>query len=102
MPNARGRQRRSTSPSRSAEVAETARLADAAYVLYLNLYLLQFAHLSAKEQHALTMVEVEGVPYKAAADALGIRLENLKMVIFRGRRKILRGMAEQLSLLGAS
>lgn len=90
------------SPSRSAEVSETARLADAAYVLYLNLYLLQFAHLSAKEQRALTMVEVEGVPYKAAADALGIRLENLKMVIFRGRRKILRGMAEQLSLLGAS
>lgn len=90
------------SPSRSAEASETARLADAAYVLYLSLYLIQFQQLSAKEQRALTLVEVDGVPYKAAADALGIRLENLKMVIFRGRRKILRGMAEQLSLLGAA
>jgi hypothetical protein len=51
---------------------------------------------------ALTMVEVDGVSYRDAAEALGIRLENLKMVIFRGRRKIFRGMEQSLGDIGAS
>lgn len=87
------------SPVRTAEDTETARLADTAYILYLNLYLVQFQNLSPKEQRALTLVEVEGASYRDAAAALGIRLENLKMVIFRGRRRILRGMAECLGHL---
>lgn len=87
------------SPIRTAEDAESARLADVAYLLYLNLYLVQFQRLAPKEQRALTLVEVEGLPYRAAAAALGIRLENLKMVIFRGRRRILRGMADCLGRL---
>ena len=70
-------------------------------MLYLNLYLLHFRKLSSKEQRALHMVEVEGAPYKAAAAELGIKLENLKMVIFRGRRKIFRGMGRSLEELGA-
>jgi DNA-directed RNA polymerase specialized sigma24 family protein len=86
-------------PLHDALEAESGRLADTAYLLYLNLYLTQFQRLSAKEQRALTMVEIEGASYKAAADALGLRLENLKMVIFRGRRKILRGMAGLLGLV---
>jgi len=87
------------SPARTAEDAETARLADAAYILYLNLYLAHFQRLAPKEQRALTMVEVENASYREAAAALGIRLENLKMVIFRSRRRILRGMAECLGHL---
>ena len=43
------------------------------------------------------MVEVDGASYKDTASALGIRLENLKMVIFRGRRKIFRGLNRTLS-----
>lgn len=88
-----------TSPVRTAEDAESAHLADTAYILYLQLYLAQFQRLTPKEQRALTMVEVEGRSYRAAADDLGVRLENLKMVIFRGRRRILRGMAECLGQL---
>lgn len=86
-------------PLHNALEAESARVANTAYLLYLNLYLTQFHRLSAKEQRALTMVEIEGASYKAAAHGLGLRLENLKMVIFRGRRKILRGMAGLLGLL---
>ncbi len=89
----------SPSPVRTAEDAESARLADNAYILYLDLYLAQFQRLTPKEQRALTMVEVENCSYRAAADELGIRLENLKMVIFRGRRRILRGMADCLGQL---
>lgn len=87
------------SPARIAEEAENAVVADRAYLLYLNLYLAHFNKLSAKERRALTLVEIDGRSYKASAADLGIRLENLKMVIFRGRRKILRGMSRSLTRL---
>ena len=47
------------------------------------------------------MVEVESASYKQAAAALSIRLENLKMVIFRGRRKIYRALEKALDELFA-
>ncbi len=84
-------------PLRMASDAESAVVVDRAFLIYLNLYLIHFGKLSAKEQRALTMVEVLGVSYRDAAAELGIRLENLKMVIFRARRKILRGMTRTLS-----
>jgi transposase-like protein len=48
--------------------------------------------LSDREQRAIQMVEVSGLSYREAARELGIKLENLKMVIFRARRKIHRSM----------
>lgn len=86
-------------PERSASEAESARLVDRAYLLYLTLYLTHFERLSARERRALTMVECEGASYRDTAAVLGIKLENLKMVIFRGRRKILRDMTCTLSEL---
>jgi RNA polymerase sigma-70 factor (ECF subfamily) len=62
------------------------------YVVYLHLYLTFYQRLSGREQRALHLVEVEGVSYRDAAADLGIKLENLKMVIFRARRKIYRAM----------
>ena len=59
--------------------------------------MINFARLSAKERRALTIVEVEERSYRDAAQELGIRLENVKMVIFRGRRKIFRGMERSLA-----
>lgn len=85
------------SPYRCALEGESAKLVDFAYLVYLNLYLVHYKRLSQKEQTALRMVEVEGASYKHTAAALGIRLENLKMVIFRGRRKIFRGLQKSLS-----
>ena len=85
-------------PYRCAVEGEGAKLVDFAYLVYLNLYLVHYRRLSEKEQQALRMVEVEDASYKETAASLGIRLENLKMVIFRGRRKIFRGL--QKSLLG--
>ena len=89
------------SPYRSASDSESAKLVDFAYLVYLNLYLLHYSKLSEKEQRALHMVEVEGASYKATAAELGIRLENLKMVIFRGRRKIYRGLNKTFQELGS-
>ncbi len=92
---------RARTPAHVAEDAESAVRVNHAFLLYLNLYLAQFERLTAKEKHALTLVEIDGATYKQAAAALGLRLENLKMVIFRGRRKIFRGLATVLADLGA-
>ncbi|QDU69216.1 RNA polymerase sigma factor [Engelhardtia mirabilis] len=62
------------------------------YLVYLHLYLEFYKQLSDREQRALHMVEVEGASYRDAAAELEIKLENLKMVIFRARRKIYRAM----------
>ena len=86
-------------PDRAASDAETASVVNHAYLMYLQLYMLHYARLTAKECRALSMVEVEGYSYRDAAAELGIRLENLKMVIFRGRRKIFRGMERSLAQL---
>ena len=90
---------RTRRPDRAVIEAESAEFVNRAYLLYLHLYLLHFGRLSAREQRALTLVEVEGVSYRDAAADLGIRLENLKMVIFRGRRKIYRGMEQSVGEL---
>ncbi len=62
------------------------------YLTYLHLYLRFYAMLSERERRALHLVEVEGASYKQAAEDIGIKLENLKMVIFRARKKIHRSM----------
>ena len=62
------------------------------YVVYLQLYIKFYTMLSERERRALHLVEVDGVSYRQAATSLGIKLENLKMVIFRARKKIHRAM----------
>lgn len=62
------------------------------YLTYLQMYLAFYALLSERERRALQMVEVEDASYRQAAEELGIKLENLKMVVFRARRKIHRAM----------
>lgn len=71
------------------------------YLTYLHLYLHFYGMLSERERTALHMVEVEESSYRAAAEALGIKLENLKMVIFRARRKIHRAMRRVFDGLSA-
>lgn len=63
-----------------------------AYLTYLQLYLRFYAMLSERERRALFLVEVDDHSYREAALELGIKLENLKMVIFRARKKIHRSM----------
>jgi len=63
-----------------------------AYLTYLQLYLRFYGMLSERERRALHLVECDGLSYRNAAQELGIKLENLKMVIFRARKKIHRSM----------
>lgn len=88
---------RTRSPDRAASEAEDARALDHTYLLYLHLYIANFERLTPRERRVLTLVEVDGMPYRDAARALGVRPENLKMIVFRSRQKICRGMARQFA-----
>jgi RNA polymerase sigma-70 factor, ECF subfamily len=80
------------SPLQGALDTESRRECAQVYLTYLHLYLRFYSMLSERERKALHLVEVDEVSYREAADQLGIKLENLKMVIFRARRKIHRSM----------
>jgi RNA polymerase sigma factor (sigma-70 family) len=67
------------------------------YIYYLILYLnIVNNYLSAREKHALQLVEVEDKRYREASQILGIKLENFKMVVCRARKKILKHMYKLL------
>ena len=83
---------RSSSPLSGAIEQEASKECGRVYLTYLHLYLEFYAMLSAREQQAIHLVEVEELSYREAAERLAIKLENLKMVIFRARRKIHRSM----------
>lgn len=82
----------STNPLQGVLDAESTEECAQVYLTYLQLYLRFYSMLSDRERRALRLVEVENKSYRVAAEALGIKLENLKMVIFRARRKIHRSM----------
>ncbi len=91
----------SASPLSGAIEAESRAECARVYLTYLHLYLHFYGMLSERERAALHMVEVEESSYRAAAETLGIKLENLKMVIFRARRKIHRAMRRVFDGLSA-
>ncbi len=68
-----------------------------AWTLYLHFYLHAYRCLTPREKRALYLVEVDSLPYKEAAEKVGVRVENLKMMIFRARRKIFTIMKRQFS-----
>ncbi len=81
-----------STPLHSAVERESKNECARVYFTYLHLYLRFYSMLSERERKALQLVEVEELSYRQAAEELGIKLENLKMVIFRARRKIHRSM----------
>lgn len=73
-----------------------------AYLITLQMYLEAFEALSSREQQALELVEVENLCYREAAACLGMKVENLKMVIFRARRKMYRDMRRRFAHAGVT
>jgi len=86
---------RPSSPLSGAIERESSAACLHAYFLILDKYLKFYGQLSPRERTALHRVEVGGFSYRKTADELGIKLENLKMVIFRARRKIFRAMRRE-------
>jgi len=76
--------------------------ASRAYLITLSMYVEAFEKLSNREKTALELVEVENLCYRDAAAALHTKVENLKMVIFRARRKMYRQMRRRFAAAGIS
>lgn len=81
---------REIEPLATLEAAEDRDECGFRWILLLGNYLRAFDTLSEREKKALTLVEVENVRYREASERLAIKLENLKMVICRARKKIFR------------
>ncbi|MCH2113083.1 MAG: RNA polymerase sigma factor [Planctomycetes bacterium] len=56
--------------------------------IYLHFYLEAYRCLTPREKRVMFLVEVESLPYREAAAKVEVRVENLKMMVFRARRKI--------------
>ena len=83
---------RSACPSLCAEHDEESRHLRATWILFLSLYAQAFRTLSQRDRRTLHMVEVEGMSYRDAGELLGVGRSNMKMIVFRSRKRIARKM----------
>lgn len=68
-----------------------------AWGLLLCLYAEAWKELSQRDRRTLHLVEVEGLSYQEAGAVLGVGRSNMKMIVFRSRRRIARRMREALN-----
>lgn len=66
------------------EASRTAR----AWLIVLLQYAAAYERLSARDRLALDMIEVQGLSYAEAGALLKVGLSNMKMIMFRSRRRI--------------
>lgn len=88
-------------PDASAELGEECATVRNSWSLYLLLYNAAWKELSERDQKALQLVEVEGVSYSDACVVLEVGMSNMKMIMFRARRRIrdrIRNAFEQLEV----
>ena len=69
---------------------------------YLHFYLGASQYLAPREKRALILVEVEGLPYRFAAERLGLSRESLKILVHRARCKVFRIMSRSFVTAQAS
>jgi RNA polymerase sigma factor (sigma-70 family) len=87
---------RAPDPQRAAAEHESAAQVDRAYLLYLGLYLACYEALPERDRRLLAAVEVDRRPYREIAAELGIGVGNVKMAVFRVRRRLERRMTDLL------
>lgn len=88
-------------PTRRAQCSEEVEAVRQAWTLFLALYLAAFQTLGPRDQQALHLTEVEGKDYEEVAKELGVGRRNVKMIMFRARRRVQASMRCQLMMAGA-
>ena len=73
-----------------AESEEQKTLIKNAWVLFLWLYAGAWHQLSQRDRRTLHLVEVEGLSYQEAGRILDVGRSNMKMIVFRSRKRIAR------------
>lgn len=79
-----------------AEREESAELARA-WLLVLAAYTQAYASLGARDRRAMELIELEGLAYREASERLSVGLSNMKMILFRARRRLVDRMAALLT-----
>jgi len=67
---------------------EDLRSIEQAWMIVLLQYAAAYERLSARDRLALDMIEVQGMSYAEAGARLRVGLSNMKMIMFRSRRRI--------------
>ncbi|MHC4893557.1 MAG: RNA polymerase sigma factor [Planctomycetota bacterium] len=89
-------------PAVQAHISEAAEHLRRSMSLLLAFHIEAYLALSPRDQRALELVEVEGHAYIDAAAILGVRASNMKMIVFRARRRLYRRMASRLGVAAAA
>jgi RNA polymerase sigma factor (sigma-70 family) len=78
----------SHSPARRCLEAEQEQRLRAGWILFLRLYAQSWPKLSPRDRQTLHLVEVEGRSYAEAGRILGVSHSNMKMIVFRSRKRL--------------
>lgn len=70
-----------------------------AWMLMMSHYQSAFEELSSRDQYAMHLVEVEGMSYRDAGVELGVRQSNMKMILFRARKRLVNHMRHSMGVL---
>jgi len=68
-----------------------------AWMLLLHFYAEAWKELSQRDRRTLHLVEVEGLSYHEAGKILAVGRSNMKMIVFRSRRRLARRMREAMA-----
>lgn len=75
-------------PSDEASEREEVRITAAAWLFVLLQYAAAYEQLSPRDRLALDLIEVQGLSYAEAGRRLRVGMSNMKMIMFRSRRRI--------------
>jgi RNA polymerase sigma factor (sigma-70 family) len=68
-----------------------------AWALFLSHYWNAWRGLGLRDRRTLQLIEVEGLSYEEAGRILGVGRSNMKMIVFRSRKRIARRMRQTMS-----
>ena len=88
---------RARGPVQTADEGEEAEVLRRAWSLFLGLYAAAWKELAPRDQRTLELVEVQGLSYQEAGEVLGVGRSNMKMIVFRSRKRIARRIRAALS-----
>jgi RNA polymerase sigma-70 factor (ECF subfamily) len=89
------------SPTEQLVQGEDQRSVLAAWMIVLVHYAEAYEQLSTRDRQALDLIEVQGLSYATACRKLSVGLSNMKMILFRARRRIRARIAERLEAAGS-
>lgn len=89
-------------PSQRIVECEDERALTRAWVILLHQYALAFEKLGARDRLALELIEVQELSYAEVCTRLGVRMSNMKMIMFRARRRMRAWMGAALERRGGT